>query len=100
MSSLATDYHEQVSNFEVDADNGSIKTIQVIGFHTRLANMTDLNARIDSLTAKLTLEEKVSLLTGRDFWNTVPLESIGLRNMLLSDGPAGVRGELDRKSVV
>ena len=55
--------------------------------------MTDLNARIDSLTAKLTLEEKVSLLTGRDFWNTVPLESIGLRNMLLSDGPAGVRGE-------
>ena len=55
--------------------------------------MNDLTARIDSLTAKLTLEEKVSLLTGRDFWNTVPLESIGLRNMLLSDGPAGVRGE-------
>ena len=55
--------------------------------------MTELNARIDALTAKLTLEEKVSLLTGRDFWNTVALESIGLRNMLLSDGPAGVRGE-------
>jgi beta-glucosidase len=55
--------------------------------------MTELTARIDSLTAKLTLEEKVALLTGRDFWNTVPLESIGLRNMLLSDGPAGVRGE-------
>jgi beta-glucosidase len=53
--------------------------------------MTDLTARIDALTAKLTLEEKVSLLTGRDFWNTVPLESIGLRNML--HGPAGVRGE-------
>ncbi len=55
--------------------------------------MTDLTNRIDELTSRLTLEEKVSLLTGRDFWNTVPLESIGLRNMLLSDGPAGVRGE-------
>ncbi len=44
--------------------------------------------------AELTLEEKVQLLTGGDFWNTVPLERIGLRNMLLSDGPSGVRGEL------
>ncbi len=48
---------------------------------------------IEQLTASLTLEEKVALLTGRDFWNTVPIERIGLRNMLLSDGPAGVRGE-------
>jgi beta-glucosidase len=70
-----------------------IKTIHLIGFGARLKRMTDLTARIDSLTAKLTLEEKVALLTGHDFWNTVALESIGLRNMLLSDGPAGVRGE-------
>lgn len=55
--------------------------------------MSNLASRVDELTAKLTLEEKVSLLTGRDFWNTVPLESIGLRNLLLSDGPSGVRGE-------
>ncbi len=55
--------------------------------------MSNLAAKVDELTAKLTLEEKVSLLTGRDFWNSVPLESIGLRNMLMSDGPSGVRGE-------
>ena len=55
--------------------------------------MSNLAAKVDELTAKLTLEEKVALLTGRDFWNTVPLESIGLRNLLLSDGPSGVRGE-------
>ena len=41
-----------------------------------------------------TLEEKVQLLTGRDFWTTWPLEKIGLRRMLFSDGPTGVRGEL------
>lgn len=45
------------------------------------------------LTAKLSLEEKVAFLTGHDFWNTVQNDNIGLRKMLLSDGPAGVRGE-------
>jgi beta-glucosidase len=44
------------------------------------------------LLAQLTLEEKVSLIQGADFWTTVPLPSIGLRAMTLSDGPAGVRG--------
>lgn len=49
--------------------------------------------KIEELVASLTLEEKVSILTGRDFWNTVPIGRIGLRGMLLSDGPIGVRGE-------
>jgi len=55
--------------------------------------MSNHNEKSIELTAKLTLEQKVALLTGRDFWNTVALDEIGLRNMLLSDGPAGVRGE-------
>jgi beta-glucosidase len=46
-----------------------------------------------ALLAKLTLEEKVQLLTGRDFWTTWPIEKIGLRRILFSDGPSGVRGE-------
>jgi len=41
----------------------------------------------------VTLEEKIAFLAGYDFWNTVPNEKLGLRKMLLSDGPAGVRGE-------
>jgi beta-glucosidase len=49
--------------------------------------------RLKSLVAELTLAEKVRLLTGRDFWTTWPLEKIGLRRMLFSDGPTGVRGE-------
>jgi beta-glucosidase len=44
--------------------------------------------------AALTLEEKVQLLTGRDFWSTWPIENIGLRRMVFSDGPSGVRGEV------
>lgn len=43
---------------------------------------------------RLTLERKVQLLTGRDFWSTWPIEEIGLRRIVVSDGPAGVRGEV------
>lgn len=43
---------------------------------------------------KLSLEEKVRLLTGEDFWTTHALPSINLRKMVVSDGPSGVRGEL------
>ncbi|MFJ4107772.1 beta-glucosidase family protein [Oerskovia enterophila] len=50
--------------------------------------------RVQELVAKLDLSEKVQLLTGRDFWTTWPIEKIGLRRMLMSDGPSGVRGEV------
>lgn len=53
-----------------------------------------VNQQLTDLLAQLTLEEKVQLLTGRDFWTTWPMEKIGLRRMLVSDGPTGVRGEV------
>lgn len=42
----------------------------------------------------LTLEQKVRLLTGADFWSLHPEPAVGLRRLVVSDGPAGVRGEL------
>ena len=45
------------------------------------------------LLAALGLEDKVRLLTGVDNWSTCPLPAIGLRPMVMSDGPAGVRGQ-------
>jgi beta-glucosidase len=41
----------------------------------------------------LSLEQKARLLTGADFWSLHPEPAIGLRRLVLSDGPAGVRGE-------
>ncbi|MGY1815670.1 glycoside hydrolase family 3 C-terminal domain-containing protein [Blastococcus sp. SYSU D00820] len=39
----------------------------------------------------LSLEEKASLLSGRDFWSTSPVEAAGLPSLVLTDGPHGVR---------
>ncbi|WES64432.1 glycoside hydrolase family 3 C-terminal domain-containing protein [Microbacter sp. GSS18] len=54
----------------------------------------ETRTHLRGLRESLTLEEKVLLLTGQDSWSTAPLPSIGLRSMVLSDGPAGVRGAL------
>ncbi|ANY05353.1 glycoside hydrolase family 3 C-terminal domain-containing protein [Pseudonocardia sp. HH130630-07] len=48
---------------------------------------------IDTLIERLDLAAKARLLTGADFWSTPPEPVIGLRRMVLSDGPSGVRGE-------
>ncbi len=45
-----------------------------------------------SLAAALSVQEKVLLLTGADSWRTQGADALGLRPMITSDGPAGVRG--------
>lgn len=39
----------------------------------------------------LTLEQKASLLSGRDFWSTKPIPEAGIPSVVLTDGPHGVR---------
>jgi beta-glucosidase len=52
-----------------------------------------LEAVLRERVASLSLERKVRLLTGADFWSLYPEPAIGLRRLVVSDGPAGVRGE-------
>ena len=41
--------------------------------------------------ADLTLEEKASLTSGRDFWTTKPVERVGVPSIMMTDGPHGLR---------
>jgi beta-glucosidase len=49
---------------------------------------------LESISKQISLEEKIRLLSGADFWSTHALPEIGLERIVLSDGPSGVRGAL------
>ncbi|KAK3181529.1 beta-glucosidase [Lecanicillium sp. MT-2017a] len=52
--------------------------------------MADIN--VEEVLKKLTLTEKVELLSGIDFWHTKALPKHGVPSLRMSDGPNGVRG--------
>lgn len=43
------------------------------------------------LIQQMTLEEKASLLSGANFWNTKSIDRLGIPSMMLTDGPHGLR---------
>jgi len=46
---------------------------------------------VRELVRQMTLEEKASLLSGRDFWTTKPIERLGIPSIMMTDGPHGLR---------
>ena len=46
---------------------------------------------VKALIAQMTLEEKVSLLGGGDFWHSKAVERLGIPRFMMSDGPHGLR---------
>ena len=51
-----------------------------------------MSKQVEDLLDQMTLVEQVSLLAGRNMWNTVPNNRVGIEKMRVSDGPGGVRG--------
>jgi beta-glucosidase len=50
-----------------------------------------LQQQVDQLVAKMTLEEKVSLTSGRDAWSTQPIDRLDIPYIWVADGPHGLR---------
>jgi beta-glucosidase len=51
-----------------------------------------MSDRIEKLADQMTLEEKVSILSGEDFWSVPAVERLGIGKLRVSDGPNGARG--------
>ncbi|EMD00746.1 glycoside hydrolase family 3 protein [Baudoinia panamericana UAMH 10762] len=47
---------------------------------------------VEEVLLQLTLDEKISLLAGTDFWHTAAIPNHGVPALRMSDGPNGVRG--------
>ena len=47
--------------------------------------------KYDYILQNLTLEQKASLCSGKDFWYTRGIEQAGLPEVMMTDGPHGVR---------
>jgi beta-glucosidase len=52
------------------------------------------------LIKHMSLAEKAALCTGASPWTTVPFEHLGIPQITMTDGPHGVRREVDIKSLI
>ena len=47
--------------------------------------------KIKEIVAQMTLEDKISLCTGGDFWHTKEMKKYGIPSIMMCDGPHGLR---------
>jgi len=51
---------------------------------------------IQNLIGKMTLAEKASLCSGKDFWTTQEIDRLGIPSIMMTDGPHGLRKQEER----
>ena len=56
--------------------------------------------KIKEIIAKMTLEDKIALCTGEDFWHTKAMEQYGIPSIKVSDGPHGLRCQMDEADMI
>ncbi|WP_025688387.1 beta-glucosidase family protein [Paenibacillus zanthoxyli] len=54
-----------------------------------------MNSLAEKWLGQLTLDEKISLVAGKDLWSTSAVERLGIPSLCMTDGPHGVRKEQD-----
>ncbi|MFI9829222.1 glycoside hydrolase family 3 protein [Streptomyces sp. NPDC051913] len=62
------------------------------GTHSHTPADQAREAAVEAALGKLDLDAKARLLSGQDMWTLPALPEIGLKSLVMSDGPIGVRG--------
>jgi beta-glucosidase len=63
-----------------------------VGGDLRGDGLADIEDRIESLLAEMTLEEKAAMTSGSDMWHGTGVPRLGVPPLKVSDGPNGARG--------
>lgn len=67
--------------------------------HNNFEYNPPLDEQVEILLSKLTLNEKIQLLRGKDFWTTNSIDRIGLPSFGMTDGPLGVAYHSSKKGI-
>lgn len=59
-----------------------------------------MDKKVQDILSKMTLEEKISLCNGADFWHSKAMEQYGIPAITMSDGPHGVRCQKDASDML
>ena len=55
---------------------------------------------IESILRQMTLEDKIALCSGKDFWETQAFEKYGIPSIFMCDGPLGLRKQESRSDML
>jgi beta-glucosidase len=67
-----------------------------VGVSAQNKSEVALNARINSIVSKMTLEEKIEMLHGNALFSSAGVPRLGIPELTCDDGPLGVREEIKR----
>ena len=51
----------------------------------------ELSRKVDEIAAKMTIEEKIAFCSGKDFWHIREMAGCEVPEMMMTDGPNGLR---------
>jgi len=77
-----------------------LKTTQAQEHPLYIDNSKPVEARVEDLLSRLTLDEKVSLVHANTHFSTAGVPRLGIPDLIMDDGPLGVREEVGEHGVI